>query len=142
MGGAAAADIARLRRMVAEPDTTTYSDVLLEDAIKRYPVADPEDVYPDESGWFPTYDLAQAAAEIWSEKATNVAANFDFNSDGAAFQKSQQYEHFMLQARKWRALRVPGNWSVMPTSATGTTFGPTTASWIGNVNNPYSYGLE
>ena len=46
--------------MVAEPTTTTYIDAMLVDAILRYPVPDPEDVYPDESGWIPSYDLALA----------------------------------------------------------------------------------
>jgi hypothetical protein len=117
--------------MVAEPTTATYSDAMLVDAIERYPVPDPDDVWPDEAGWYPTYDLAMAAAEIWSEKATMVAANFDFSADGANFSKSQQYEHFLGQARRWRSLRVPGNYEVMtmPPANAGTV--------IGNWNDPY-----
>ena len=130
-GGTSATDLDRLRRMVAEPTTATYSDAMLVDAIERYPVPDPDDVWPDEAGWYPTYDLAMAAAEIWSEKATMVAANFDFSADGANFSKSQQYEHFLGQARRWRSLRVPGNYEVMtmPPANAGTV--------IGNWNDPY-----
>jgi len=138
VGGTSAADIARLRRMVAEPSTTTYSDVLLEDAITRHPVADPEDVYPDESGWIPSYDLALAAAEIWEEKAAALAANFDFEADGATFSKSQQTDHATAQARIWRSRRVAGNWTVMPEANSATRFGE---PHIGNINNPYEYGL-
>jgi len=135
-GGSGPDDVLRLRRMVAEPTEAIYTDAILTAAIERYPVPDPDDVYPDEYGWLPSYDLALAAAEIWAEKAGAVAANFDFQADGANFAKSQQYEHYNQQARKWRSLRVPGNYEVvtMPPSSTSTV--------IGNVNNPYSYGLE
>ena len=47
-GGTSAADLARLRRMTAEPNTTTYSDVLLTDAIERYPVMDSDGNWPDD----------------------------------------------------------------------------------------------
>ena len=132
VGGVGPDDLLRLRRMVAEPDDTGgYSDALLTASIERYPVPDPDDVYPDEDGWYPSYDLAMAASEIWSEKATMLAANFDFTADGATFSKSQQYEHYNQQARKWRAMRVPGNYTVMtmPPANAGTV--------IGNWNNPY-----
>jgi hypothetical protein len=134
-GGSGAQDVARLRRMVAEPTIATYADADLVAAIERYPVPDPDDFYPDEEGWYATYDLALAAAEIWAEKAGTVAANFDFQADGASFTKSQQYEHYNAQARKWRSLRVPGNWSVQ-TVPYGTGFAPT-ESIVGNWNDPY-----
>lgn len=112
-GGTTAGDLLRLRRMVAEPEPTVYSDVMLTDAIERYPVPDPDDIWPDEINWFPTYDLAMAAAEVWSEKATNLAANFDFTADAANFVKSQQYDHYLKQERHWRSLRMPGMYQVL-----------------------------
>lgn len=116
--------------MVAEPTPATYSDDVLVAAIKRYPVPDPEDVYPDEPGWIPSYDLAMAASEIWEEKGAALAANFDFNADGASFSKKQQYDHATGQARKWRSLRVPGNWTAQTVVAPA-------ESIVGNWNNPY-----
>lgn len=113
-GGTSADDILRLRRMVAEPSATTYTDALLAATIERYPVPDEFGIWPDEAGWLALYDHALAAAEIWSEKATIMAANFDFDADGASFKRSQQYEQFMKQARRWRSLRVPGNYTVVP----------------------------
>jgi hypothetical protein len=130
-GGSGPDDVLRLRRMVAEPTIDTYTDALLVAAIERHPVPDPDDIYPDEEGWYPTYDLALAAAEIWSEKAATVAANFDFEADGGNFSKSQQYEHYAKQERKWRSLRVPGNWTVQTVVAP-------TESIVGNWNDPYS----
>lgn len=130
-GGSGPDDLLRLRRMVAEPTEATYTDALLVTAIERYPVPDPDDIYPDEAGWYPTYDLALAAAEIWSEKAGTVAANFDFEADGGNFSKSQQVQHYTGQARKWRSLRVPGNWTVQTVVAP-------TESIVGNWNDPYS----
>jgi hypothetical protein len=113
VGGSAPVDVARLRRMTAEPQQTPYTDAMLVEAIERYPVPDLDDFWPDEAGWLPSYDLAMAAAEIWSEKATLLATNFDFDADGANFSRSQQYDHFMKQARHWRALRQPGNYTVI-----------------------------
>ena len=133
VGGSGPEDVARLRRMTAEPTTAVYSDAALQAAIERYPVADRDDIYPDEAGWLPSYDLAMAAAEVWAEKATVVAANFDFDADGASYKRSQQYEHYVKQARRWRSLRVPGNWTAVPAE-------PETdsVSVVGNVNNPYA----
>lgn len=131
VGGTTAYDLQRLRRMVAEPTTTTYTDGVLTEAIQRYPVPDGDDVYPDESGWIPSFDLASASAEIWAEKASAVASNFDFDADGATFSKSQQYDHFIGEARRWHSRRVPGVWIATPLVP------ERTADWIGNLNDPY-----
>jgi hypothetical protein len=130
-GGSDAADVTRLRRMVAEPTTTIYSDADLVACIERYPVPDPDDIYPDEAGWLPSFDLALAAAEIWGEKAAATAANFDFDADGASFTKSQQYQHALQQARYWQGKRLPGTWMVQTAVAP-------TESVVGNWNDPYS----
>jgi hypothetical protein len=132
-GGTTTQDIARLRRMTAEPTTATYSDGDLAAAIMRYPVADFEGYEPGDPVWIDSYDLAQAASDIWSEKAANVAANFSFDADGASFQKQQQHEHYMAQARRYRALRVSGVWTAL-TPLRGSGQAPT---WVGNVNDPY-----
>lgn len=91
-----ASDIARLRRMVAEPGATNgYSDTVLSEAIERYPVPDSAGVYPvDEDGvantdWVFGWDLSAAASEIWTEKAAALAATYDFSADGGDFKRSQ-----------------------------------------------------
>lgn len=109
---ATAAELARLRRMVAEPGTTNgYTDSVLSDAITRYPVPDSAGVYPtDEDGvansdWVETYDLNAAAADVWTEKAASVAANYDFAADGGDFKRSQGAAQAMKMASYYRSRR-------------------------------------
>ena len=67
------------------------------------------------------------------EKSAALAANFDFDADGAAFTKSQQVQHATQQARRWHSLRSPGFYVVVPAPPSAAL----TTPWIGNVNNPY-----
>lgn len=133
-GGTAATDIARLRRMVAEPGTATYTDSLLVTAISGYPLPDVEGEWPlmasgsVNTDWTPTYDLAAAAADVWEEKAAALADHFDFSADGATFHKEQQVRNYERQARKWRSRRQPSNHTMIaypPRSSFDT--------WIGNL---------
>jgi hypothetical protein len=105
---ASAGDVTRLRRMVAEPTTTTYSDSLLEDAIERYPVPDAAGLFPEHDDWTATYDLHAAASEVWSEKAAALAGNFDFTADGATFRREQVHANALKQARYHAARRAWG----------------------------------
>lgn len=96
--------IPRLRRMVAEPLTTTYTDAALEAIIILYPVRDSAHLEPEDDGWTPTYDLHAAAQDIWEEKAAALADQHDFSADSSSFTVSQRYEHYMGQAR-WHGAR-------------------------------------
>ncbi len=99
-----AAQIATVRRMVAEPLTTTYSDALITTFIETYPVLDEQGeqpftlssdtppVHETNADWMPTYDLNAAAADIWTEKASAVANLYDFKADGGDYTRSQAYE--------------------------------------------------
>lgn len=108
-----AEQIARLRRMTAEPTSTTYDDSLLASYIERYPRIDewgesPLDKYGDiNPNWTPTYDLNAAAGDIWEEKASAISHKYDFSADGGNFSASQQYEQYMKQARNFRSRRLP-----------------------------------
>jgi len=109
--------IPRLRRMTAEPTTTTYTDVALAAFIALYPVEDARGEYPTIDGytyppslienpdWIPTYDLNAAAADVWAEKAATPAADFDFNADGGNYSRSQVYQQAMTQSRYYRSRR-------------------------------------
>lgn len=132
-----AAQLAQLRRMVAEPTTTTYSDALLTTIIESYPILDengqapripgvdsihavtyvayqdPLDLVANED-WIETYDLNAAAAQIWEEKAAVPAADFDMNVDGGSLHRSQVFEQCMKMARKYRAKRSANNWTANP----------------------------
>jgi hypothetical protein len=116
---ATAAQIAQLRRMVNEPTTTTYSDATLATYIEAYPLMDERGEEPytwdtsteppteeDNDNWLATYDLAAAAADVWSEKAAAPAEDFDTNADGADLKRSQAYEQAMKQARYYRSRRA------------------------------------
>ena len=74
--------VARLRRLVAEPTTDTYTDIDLNEYIDRYPLDDADGYVPTDIGWAGNWDLNLAAADIWEEKAAAGAANFDFAADG------------------------------------------------------------
>lgn len=116
---ATAAMVAELRRMVAEPDETTYTDEILTGMIERYPLIDErgeqpytwltsttpptQDVNED---WLATYDLHAAAGLIWAEKATALAGNYDFSADGGQFVRHQAYDQFMQMARHHNARRA------------------------------------
>ena len=116
-----AAQIAQLRRWVAEPSTATYSDADLTTLVESFPVMDELGREPyawdysttpptldENDDWVATYDLRAAAAEVCEEKAAAVAARFDFAADGANFSRSQEYDHWMKQARYHAARRRPG----------------------------------
>lgn len=112
--------IAQLRRMINEPDDTTYDDDALTTYIAEYPCLDErgEEAYTwdtsttpptreDNDDWFAVFDLHAAAADIWEEKAATVADKFNFSADGARFDVSKRYEQYMRQARYHRSRRVP-----------------------------------
>ena len=117
---ATAGQIARLRRMVSEPETTTYSDVVLAEYIERYPLLDERGQEPytwdtatqpptqdANEDWIVTYDLHAAAADVWEEKAAVVAGDFAFSADGGNYSRDQVYQQFMGQCRFHRGRRAP-----------------------------------
>lgn len=130
--------VARVRRLVNEADETTYTDSALIALLLKYAVTDTRGEYPKyiqqfnsneaptyavNPYWTPTYDVHAVAADVWEEKATAPASNFDFSADGASYKRSQKFEQFMKLARYHRARRVPGtidlsSWRGIPTDET------------------------
>ena len=117
---ATATQIAELRRMTGEPTTDPYTDEILADYIERYPCLDELGQEPytwdtsteppsqvENDFWIPTYDIDAAAADVWQEKASTVAACFDFSADGGRYSRSQVYAQYMQQARFYRSRRKP-----------------------------------
>lgn len=114
-------DIARLRRMVNEPTSATYTDADIRSYIERYPCIDDQGLRPfyiDQStnppsrkefvDWMPTYDLNYAAADLWAEKAAVLSQDYDFQADGGNYSRSQAYNQAMKQSRYHLARRRPG----------------------------------
>jgi hypothetical protein len=98
--------------MVDEPTSDTYDDDALTEYIERYAVKDALGTEPweydfsttpptrsEDSNWMPTYDLHAAAADIWAEKASVIAEDYDFVGDGGNLKRSQKYEQYMKQSR-------------------------------------------
>lgn len=117
---ASAEQIARLRRMVAEPTETTYDDEALAAAIERYPRLDERGEAPytwdattspptqtENTAWIATYDLNAAAGEVWEEKAAALAGSYDATADGTTLHVSQAYQQALGQARYFKARRTP-----------------------------------
>jgi hypothetical protein len=116
---ATAEQIERLRRMIAETTSDTYSDTTLAEYVERYPLLDERGQQPytwllnnpptqqANPLWIETYDLAAAAADIWTEKAAALTSKFDFAADGASFARSQAYQQTIGQARYYAARRKP-----------------------------------
>jgi len=114
-----AAQISELRRMVAESTSATYSDLVLQGYIEKYPRLDEQGqepftlssatppVHVVNDNWMPTYDLNAAAQDIWQEKAAAISALYDFSADGGNYSRSQQYDQYMKNARYYAARRRP-----------------------------------
>jgi hypothetical protein len=132
-----AAQIATVRRMTAEPTTTTYSDALITTFIETYPHVDEYGESPtDDDGvanadWTATYDLNAAAADMWQEKAGAVASKFDFSANGGQYTQSQQYMQYMQQCRYYRSRRMPSTALGVKSPQEWNT--QSDESWIGNL---------
>lgn len=99
------AEMTRLRVMVDEPTEDTYDDAYinaLADVIAK--AEDASGYAPTHASYTATYDLYILASELWRQKAGAVAAEFDFESEGAAFSRSQKYEHFIAQSVRYASL--------------------------------------
>ena len=112
--------------MIAEPTAATYSDTDIKGYIETYPIMDENGEEPrepdDDTGlmaantdWVSAYDLAAAAAAIWSEKGAAVAARNDFSADGGSYTLSQQYEQAMKMARYYQSRRTAKSLRLWPT---------------------------
>lgn len=114
--------IARLRRMTAEPTEATYDDAALISLLEEYAVLDwlgkepvvidrqvaggPPVVIPNPL-WTPTYDLHAAAARVWQEKASAWIERYSFSDSGQSFERNQVYTNMMQRVRFHEARRNP-----------------------------------
>lgn len=145
-------DLARLRRMVNEPDDTTYDDAALSAILARYPLID---VWGNEPtiwqlpltqpptttanpNWIEAYDAHAAAAEIWEEKASIVAQDYDFTAplEDGAYRRSQVYAQYMALSRRHASRRSASSIKVVippppPLSVFGNVWGdiPAPPEW-------------
>lgn len=101
--------IVQLRRMVAEPTAATYSDLLLSEYLARWPLRDADGNEPTDTAWAGRWDINQAAADVWEEKAAAAAGDYDFGADGGQYSRSQAHAQMLAMARRFRARREAGS---------------------------------
>lgn len=119
--------IVRLRRMTGETTDNTYTDGDISEIIERYPLLDglgrspliesddDPSVLEENPDWEATYDLNAAAADIWAEKASALATEFDFSAGGQSFQRSQAHAMCMRQSAYYRSRRSASSVRLQPT---------------------------
>lgn len=139
---ATAAQIAQLRRMVAEPTTTTYDDTDLQAYIEAYPLMDEQGEAPytlssamppaqvANTNWIATYDLNAAAADVWDEKLGAIADKFDYSAEGSAFHLSQTVKQYESRARYYRSRRATKTMTAVKWPEENT---PDKFPWIANL---------
>ncbi len=96
-------DVSRLRRYISEPSAGTYTNEELILLIEESALMDVDGREPSDPNWTPTYDIYKVASDIWLEKASAVADEFDFASDGGRFDRSQKVENYTKQSSYYRS---------------------------------------
>lgn len=81
--------LARLKAMVAYDSAPTLSVDELDTLLTMYKTVDSAGLAPTEDDYVETWDLNRAAAEGWRWKAGKMAAAYDFQADGASYNRSQ-----------------------------------------------------
>jgi hypothetical protein len=109
--------VSEVRLKLNEPDDSRFSDDQIKTEIEKYPVRDSDGVRPDDDDWVATYDLNRAISELWLVKANLFSEEFDFNADGASYQRSQKYEHAMKSATYYRSRSYAGSTLVLTDNA-------------------------
>ena len=77
-------------------------------------VKDSEGLAPADEGYTATYDLYRAASAAWAEKAGMVAEGYNIKVEGASFNRSEVYDHYMQQAGRYAGMA--GNLTVSTVS--------------------------
>jgi len=148
-----AVQIAQVRRMVAEPLMTTYTDVLLTSIISKYPITDELGTFPyywtqvlgvptktTDPQWVETYDMNAAAAEIWFEKAAALAAQYDFAADGGNYHRSQGYTQAISQAQYYKSKATIRTIHLVKSPHEIGSSNINSGSYIGNLPEDRSFG--
>lgn len=94
---------ARLKMMTAAESAPVLAPDEIELLLEMHRVADANGVAPGVDGWIPGWDLNRAAVEGWRWKAAKVAGSFDFQADGASYNRSQMLamcEKMILQYQR------------------------------------------
>lgn len=104
--------VARLRRLIAEPTTTVYSDAELVGILKQFPTArklsaDTLIANGSTSLSVVVWDVHAAAAQVWEEKIAQlvVQGSYDITADGQTLQRDQKLRQYREQLAYHQARR-------------------------------------
>jgi len=103
------AQLIRLKRMSGEWHKVT-GDRMLDDedlgdiAEESGRVADSSGNAPSSASYVPTYDLYRAASAVWRQKAGMIAEGYNVRVEGAAFDRSDVYEHYSKEALRYAGM--------------------------------------
>jgi len=111
---------ARLKAMVAADVAPVLTVDELEALLDLCRLADANGVAPGGTGWVETYDLNRAAAEGWRWKAGKLTGAYDFQAEGATFNRSQMREMCEKQAAQYARRIVTSARVVAPLAASAT----------------------
>lgn len=93
----------RLKMLTAADSAPVLEADEIETLLAMHRRADVDGRAPDAVGWLPTYDLTRAALAGWRLKMGKATANFDFQADGASYNRSQvlaMCERMILQYQR------------------------------------------
>lgn len=104
---ATAAQIARVRLLIADPAgaSQVFDDQTIQDIL---------DTHEYDEG---TYDLYAAAADLLEAWAAREKLNFDFDTDGQSFKRSQKAAALLALAREYRRQQRPASVAMVRTDA-------------------------
>lgn len=99
----------RLRRMAGESHKADANRMLTDDDLddiagEAAQVQDADGYAPDSASYTITLDLYRAASAAWEAKAGMVAEGYDFAAEGAEFNRSQAYKHYIAQAKRFASM--------------------------------------
>ena len=94
--------LARLGSMTAAATAPTLSDGELNSLLDMHQVADSDGLAPGATGYVPSYDFNRAAAEGWRWKMAQLTGKFDFQADGASYNRSQMVDMCEKMIRQYQ----------------------------------------
>lgn len=100
--------LARLEHMLAYDSDPALTADDVEALLALSAVTDSNGLAPSDPSWTPTWDLNRGAAEGWRWKAAKAASRFDFQADGASYNRSKVMEQCERMAEQYRR-RITNN---------------------------------
>ena len=98
--------IARVTRLGATASAPVISLVDVGAIVDTYQISDVNGVPPGATGYVATYDTNAAIAEVYDQKAGQVAGAFNFSADDASYDKADLLSHMLAMRDRYAARAV------------------------------------